>query len=76
MADEVQTTLTPVRSAFVAAFLSFLLPGLGHAYLRRWLRALIWMALPIVGFVAALGYVYGTGLKETLALFVVVLWVR
>ena len=70
MADEGQATLTPVRSAFVAAFLSFLLPGLGHAYLRRWLRALIWMALPIVGFVAGLGYVYGTGLKETLALFV------
>ena len=34
------------RSAFAAAFLSFLYPGLGHAYLGRWLRALRWAVLP------------------------------
>ncbi len=44
----------PRRSAFAAAFLSFIFPGLGHAYLGRWLRALLWAALPIL-VVAALG---------------------
>jgi LCP family protein required for cell wall assembly len=44
----------PRRSAFAAAFLSFIFPGLGHAYLGRWLRALAWAALPILG-LAALG---------------------
>ena len=39
----------PRRSAFAAAFLSFLFPGLGHAYLGRWLRAVLWAALPIIG---------------------------
>jgi LCP family protein required for cell wall assembly len=38
----------PVRSAFAAAFLSFILPGLGHAYLGRWLRALLWVAVPVL----------------------------
>jgi LCP family protein required for cell wall assembly len=38
----------PARSAFVAAFLSFILPGLGQAYLGRWLRALAWVALPVI----------------------------
>jgi LCP family protein required for cell wall assembly len=46
----------PRRSAFAAAFLSFIFPGLGHAYLGRWLRALLWAALPILG-LAALGAV-------------------
>lgn len=32
------------RSAFAAATFSALLPGLGHAYLRRWGRGLVWMA--------------------------------
>ncbi len=44
----------PRRSAFAAAFLSFIFPGLGHAYLGRWLRALLWAALPILG-LAVLG---------------------
>ncbi len=44
----------PRRSAFAAAFLSFIFPGLGHAYLGRWLRALLWATLPILG-LAALG---------------------
>jgi LCP family protein required for cell wall assembly len=44
----------PRRSAFAAAFLSFIFPGLGHAYLGRWLRAMLWAALPILG-LAALG---------------------
>jgi LCP family protein required for cell wall assembly len=45
----------PRRSAFAAAFLSFIFPGLGHAYLGRWLRALLWAALPILVIAAAGG---------------------
>jgi LCP family protein required for cell wall assembly len=45
------------RSAFAAAFLSFLFPGLGHAYLGRWLRALAWAALPILAIAAIAGLV-------------------
>jgi LCP family protein required for cell wall assembly len=45
----------PRRSAFAAAFLSFIFPGLGHAYLGRWLRALLWAALPIIGIAAMAG---------------------
>ena len=45
----------PRRSAFAAAFLSFIFPGLGHAYIGRWLRALLWAALPIVGIAAIAG---------------------
>ncbi len=45
----------PRRSAFAAAFLSFIFPGLGHAYLGRWLRALMWAALPIIGIAAVAG---------------------
>ena len=70
MASKEQATLRPVRSAFVAAFLSFLLPGLGHAYLRRWLRAALWMALPIIGLVAGVGFVTTNGAKETAALLI------
>ncbi len=45
----------PGRSAFAAAFLSFIFPGLGHAYLGRWLRAILWAALPIIGLAAMIG---------------------
>jgi len=36
-----------VRSA-IAVCLAFLFPGLGHIYLRQWVRALLWAALWIV----------------------------
>jgi LCP family protein required for cell wall assembly len=36
------------RSGFVAAFLSLLFPGLGHAYLGAWRRGLGWAALPLL----------------------------
>lgn len=39
------------HSAFAAALLSLIFPGLGHAYLRRFRRALAWAALPILGLV-------------------------
>jgi LCP family protein required for cell wall assembly len=67
MGKKDQTVLTPVRSAFVAAFLSFLLPGLGHAYLRRWLRAALWMVLPLLGFAAGALLVTSTERRELLA---------
>ena len=67
MSSREPTALVPVRSAFTAAFLSFLLPGLGHAYLRRWLRAALWMALPLAGLVAAAVTLLTSERKETLA---------
>jgi LCP family protein required for cell wall assembly len=36
------------RSAFAAAFLSLLFPGLGHAYAGAYSRALAWAAAPIL----------------------------
>ena len=33
------------RRPLVAALLSFLQPGLGHLYLREWLRAVLWAGL-------------------------------
>ena len=36
------------RSAFAAAFLSLIFPGLGHAYAGAWMRALAWAALPLL----------------------------
>jgi LCP family protein required for cell wall assembly len=36
------------RSAFAAAFLSLLFPGLGHAYAGAWQRALLFAALPLL----------------------------
>ena len=54
----------PTRSAFAAAFLSFIFPGLGHAYLRRWLRALAWAALPILGIVGLLGMGFSAGFSD------------
>ena len=36
------------RSAFTAAFLSLLFPGLGHAYARAWYRAIAFAAAPFL----------------------------
>jgi LCP family protein required for cell wall assembly len=49
----------PKRSAFAAAFLSFLYPGLGHAYLGRWLRALLWALIPTLSIIGLVLYVAG-----------------
>lgn len=35
------------RRAYIAAILAFIYPGLGHLYLRVWLRAIAWFALAI-----------------------------
>ena len=45
------------RSAFAAAFLSLLYPGLGHAYLGRWMRALLWGIIPTLAIAAGLGII-------------------
>jgi LCP family protein required for cell wall assembly len=39
---------TPPRSAFAAAFLTFIVPGLGHAYAGAYRRALAFAILPMV----------------------------
>jgi LCP family protein required for cell wall assembly len=54
----------PRRSAFTAAFLSFLFPGLGHAYLGRWLRAAMWAVLPIVMIVTVGGFAVSMGREQ------------
>ena len=58
----------PRRSAFAAAFLSFIFPGLGQAYLGRWLRALLWAALPILGIALLGGRVVSGGRSELVEL--------
>ncbi len=58
----------PRRSAFAAAFLSFVFPGLGHAYLHRWLRALLWAALPIIGIAAIVGLAQTSSRDELIEL--------
>lgn len=35
----------PIGNPILAAFLAFLIPGLGHLYLRRWQRGLAFFAL-------------------------------
>ncbi|AEN05507.1 zinc ribbon domain-containing protein [Halolamina sp.] len=45
--------LVPARfRPFVAALLGMIVTGLGHLYLRRWLRAVVWVALAFVVSVA------------------------
>ncbi len=43
------------RSAFGAAFLSLVFPGLGHAYTGAWARALAFVALPLLVIAAVAG---------------------
>jgi LCP family protein required for cell wall assembly len=54
---DARPVVRPRRSAFAAAFLSFLYPGLGHAYLGRWLRALLWAILPTLAIVVGAGLI-------------------
>jgi LCP family protein required for cell wall assembly len=49
------------QSAFVAAFLSLLFPGLGHAYARAWTRAIGFAALPLLLIALLLGVVLKMG---------------
>jgi LCP family protein required for cell wall assembly len=58
----------PRRSAFAAAFFSFLLPGLGHAYLGRWLRAVAWAIPPVLVMAAVGGIAVSPGRSELIGL--------
>jgi len=45
------------KRLWLALVLTVLLPGLGHAYLRLWLRSVLWLAL----YVAATSYILPDG---------------
>ncbi|WP_254273673.1 DUF6677 family protein [Haloarcula marina] len=40
-------TQTGRKRPWLAAVLAFLYPGLGHVYLREWLRAILWFGLVV-----------------------------
>jgi LCP family protein required for cell wall assembly len=61
------------RSAFAAAFLSLLFPGLGHAYAGAWNRALGFAAIPILAFALLGGIALSSGLQAFGAELVAVL---
>ena len=61
------TVVRPHRSAFAAAFLSFIFPGLGHAYVGRWLRALAWGAIPLLLLIGSAGLAVSPDRSEYLA---------
>ncbi len=52
------------RSAFAAAFLSLIFPGLGHAYAGAWNRALGFAALPILVLALTGGIALSSGLQN------------
>src|SRR5450432_3490003 len=62
------------RSAFAAAFFSALQPGLGHAYVGRWSRALVWAAPSILFYAFAAGVVRADGIKSVLEHFTAPSW--
>lgn len=39
------------KRPWLAAFFAILVPGLGHVYLRSWLRALLWFWMVVLSFV-------------------------
>jgi polyisoprenyl-teichoic acid--peptidoglycan teichoic acid transferase len=76
MIPSMQTSSAPERqaSAFAAAFLSALLPGLGQAYLGRWARALAWVAPTILGLALVVGIWRSMGSKDFGAQFADPAW--
>jgi polyisoprenyl-teichoic acid--peptidoglycan teichoic acid transferase len=57
------------RSAFGAAFLSLLFPGLGHAYAGAWGRALGFAALPLLAIASIAGLAVGSDKFKLIAAF-------
>jgi len=51
------------RSAFTAAFLSLLFPGLGHAYARAWYRAIAFAAPPFLLLAVGMGAAASYGIE-------------
>jgi len=58
------------QSAFVAAFLSLLFPGLGHAYARAWTRAIGFAAPPLLLIALLVGVVLKEGAVSSAILIV------
>jgi LCP family protein required for cell wall assembly len=58
------------QSAFAAAFLSLIFPGLGHAYARAWTRAIGFAALPLLILVLTFGVLLKVGLLGAAVLIV------
>ncbi|MGH2465314.1 MAG: hypothetical protein ACRDGI_07630, partial [Candidatus Limnocylindrales bacterium] len=58
------------QSAFVAAFLSLIFPGLGHAYARAWTRAIGFAAPPLLLLALFLGVLLKMGPLDTAILVV------
>jgi LCP family protein required for cell wall assembly len=56
------------QSAFVAAFLSLIFPGLGHAYARAWTRAIGFAAPPLLLLALLLGVLLKMGPLDTAVL--------
>ncbi len=52
------------HSSFAAAFFSFLLPGLGQMYCRRFLRGLFWMVPWLVAVALIAGVAFSMGLRD------------
>lgn len=52
------------HSSFAAAFLSFLLPGLGQLYCRRFLRGLLWMVPWLVAVALVAGIAFSMGVRD------------
>src|SRR5262245_2097742 len=52
---DAQPVVRARKSAVAAAFLPFIYPGLGHAYLGRWKRAIAWAILPTLAIVGGAG---------------------
>jgi LCP family protein required for cell wall assembly len=61
------------RSAFAAAFLSLVFPGLGHAYAAAWNRALGFAAVPILAIALLGGVALSSGIQVFGAQLVAVL---
>jgi LCP family protein required for cell wall assembly len=60
MSQETRPTRRGGRSAFVAAVLSLLFPGLGQLYAGAWRRAIAWAAAPVVLLLVGLGVILTT----------------
>ncbi|HEX7491829.1 MAG TPA: LCP family protein [Candidatus Limnocylindrales bacterium] len=52
------------RSAFAAAFLTFVFPGLGHVYARAYKRALVFGALPLLALAEFTGQAIHLGVRD------------
>ena len=63
------------RSPFVAAFLSLLFPGLGHAYAGAYQRALGFAAPPILLLALGAGFVLRERIRGDLVGLVLTPWV-